>query len=135
MNVVLSKHFVVRKELRSIPDGMAETIFTQANEHYKDTRTNYFIAVKRMKFQGAERDMALTYSITEDKIELVTLHPLKDGQRENRVRSRRCNGSGARHLTCQLIAWPPAQPGVILWGGYCAISSIGVLPGYKTIPL
>ncbi|SHJ85845.1 hypothetical protein SAMN02745219_03505 [Desulfofundulus thermosubterraneus DSM 16057] len=89
MNVVYSKHFAIRKELRGIPDGMAETIFTQADEHYKDTQTDYFIAVKHMEFQGAERDMALTYSMSEGKIVLVTLHPLKDGQRENRVRSRR----------------------------------------------
>ncbi|NHM26444.1 hypothetical protein G7K71_05455 [Desulfofundulus sp. TPOSR] len=89
LNVVYSKHFAIRKELRGIPDGMAETIFTQADEHYKDTQTDYFIAVKHMEFQGAERDMALTYSMSEGKIVLVTLHPLKDGQRENRVRSRR----------------------------------------------
>jgi hypothetical protein len=27
--------------------------------------------------------------MSEDKIVLITLHPLKDGQRENKVRSRR----------------------------------------------
>jgi hypothetical protein len=25
------------------------------DEHYKDTQTNYFIAVKHMEFQGAKR--------------------------------------------------------------------------------
>ena len=60
MDVIYSKHFVVRKKLRGIPDGMAEIIFTLANELYKDTQTNYFIAVKRMEFQGAER-AALTH--------------------------------------------------------------------------
>jgi len=89
LNVVSSKHFAARKELRSINDGMAETIITQANEHYSDTQTNYFVAVKRMEFQGKVRDMSLTYSISEGKIVLITLHPLKDGQRENRVRSGR----------------------------------------------
>ncbi len=89
MDVVYSKHFVIRKELRDIPDGMAEAVFTPPNEFYRDVRTDYLIAVKRLKFQGAERDMALTCTIYEGKILLITLHPLKDGQIKNRVRSGR----------------------------------------------
>ncbi|MGQ9558523.1 MAG: hypothetical protein ACUVTU_11285 [Desulfurispora sp.] len=89
MEVVHSRHFSLRKELRHIPDGLAEMILNNADSYYIDVMTEYHIAVKRLEFNGAIRDMALTYSISEDKIILVTLHPLKEGQKENRVRSGR----------------------------------------------
>ncbi|MFZ5591751.1 MAG: hypothetical protein ACOY81_08110 [Bacillota bacterium] len=87
--VVYSRHFTARKELRDIPDGLAELVLKNADSYYIDVMTDYRIAVKRVEFNGAERDMALTYSISEDKIILITLHPLKEGQRENRVQSGR----------------------------------------------
>lgn len=89
MEVVYSRHFALRKELRHIPDGLAETILKNADSYCIDVTTGYHIAVKRVEFNGAIRDMALTYSITDGKIVLITLHPLKEGQRENRVQSGR----------------------------------------------
>lgn len=89
MHLIYSRHFTARKELRDIPDGMAEIILEKADGYYIDVVTNYLVAVKRIEYNGTERDMALTYSISEDKIILITLHPLKEGQKENRVRSGR----------------------------------------------
>lgn len=89
MFITYSKHFLKRKGLRGIPDGLAELIYYQADGHYRDVQTGTYVAVKRVSFQGKKRDMALTYSLTGDKIVLVTLHPLKPGQKANRIKSGR----------------------------------------------
>lgn len=89
MKIIYSKHFLERKNLRGIPDGLAETVYWEADGCYKDLQTGTFIAVKRLNFQGKVRDVALTYTRAGDKVILVTLHPLKEGQKENRVKSGR----------------------------------------------
>lgn len=89
MEIIYSKHFLNRKKLREIPNGLAETILNRADEHYKDTQTGYSVAVKSANFQGKTRELALTYEKSENKITIVTLHPLKKGQKENRIKTRR----------------------------------------------
>ncbi len=89
MEIINSKHFLNRKKFREIPNGLAETILNHADEHYKDTQTGYSIAVKSTYFQGKIRELALTYEKTENKITIVTLHPLKKGQKENRIKTKR----------------------------------------------
>jgi hypothetical protein len=38
---------------------------------------------------GKERDVMIAYVYEEDFVKLLTIHPLKEGQKENRVRSGR----------------------------------------------
>ncbi|MGB9904844.1 MAG: hypothetical protein ACPLQO_09300 [Desulfotomaculales bacterium] len=89
LEIIYSKHFLNRKKLREISNGLAETILNHADEHYKDTQTGYFVAVKSANFQGKTRELALTYEKSENKITIITLHPLKKGQKENRIKTRR----------------------------------------------
>ena len=89
MKIRASPHFQQRINLREIPEGLGETILRNADGHYQNGVTGYLIAVRRVSFQGKDRDMALTYEHGDDEITLVTLHPLKDGQKDNRIASRR----------------------------------------------
>jgi len=89
LEITYSKHLLERKKLRKIPNGLPETIFNQADGHYKDTQTGYSIAVKSTSFQKKTRELALTYEKVENKIILITLHPLKKGQKENRIKTKR----------------------------------------------
>lgn len=89
MDIIYSKHFLDRKKLRKIPDGIAEKVITEAIERYKDTETGYLVAVKQLHFQGKNRELALTYTKMQDKIIMITFHPLKKGQKENRIQTGR----------------------------------------------
>ncbi len=89
MKIRFSRHYAERQKLRSIPDDLAETILIKADGHFRNGVTGWLIAVKRLVFQGKERDMALTYTRMGDEVILITLHPLKEGQKERRVDSRR----------------------------------------------
>jgi hypothetical protein len=75
--------------LREIPNGLAETILRDADGYYRNGITGWSIAVKRIEFQAKERDMALTYTVEGDEIVLITLHPLKEGQKQRRIESER----------------------------------------------
>ena len=75
--------------LRAIPEGLPETIYQEADSHFFDTQTGSIVAVKRLLFQGRERDMALSYTGSGEDVLLVTLHPLREGQLERRIQSGR----------------------------------------------
>ena len=89
MAIRYSEHLMLRMALRGIESELPEMVFNQADKHYVDTQTGNFVAIKRMIFQGKERDIALSYNKLAGDILLITLHPLQDGQRERRIRSGR----------------------------------------------
>lgn len=83
------RHFVDQRAVREFPDGFAETMFRNADNHYYDRLTERFVAVKRTHFKGRERDIALVYEIEDDSIVFVTITLLKERQQQNRVLSGR----------------------------------------------
>lgn len=89
MSVRLSRHLKERMILRDIPDELPETVYWKADNHYTDIQTGTMIAVKRVMFRNMEREMALSYTKSKEDVLLITLHPLKQGQRERRVQSGR----------------------------------------------
>ena len=89
LKITFSRHFIERNTLRGIGKDVAEKIFSEADGHYLDSQTNTFVAVKRMVFKGKERDVGLVYRKAQDEIVFITIHPLKDGQKKNRINSGR----------------------------------------------
>lgn len=89
MKVRLAQHFAERQRLRDFPEGLAETILRDADGHYRNGMSGWNIAVKRIAFQGKERDVALTYTVDRNEIVLITIHPLKEGQKDQRIESGR----------------------------------------------
>lgn len=91
MNFIYSKHFLERNALRNINDGTAEILFREADGHYTDMQTNTSIAVKRMELHQKIRDVSLSYIVKGDDVLFITIHPLKEGQKQNRINSGRWN--------------------------------------------
>jgi hypothetical protein len=89
MKIRLSQHFAERQRLRDISVGLAETILREADGHYHNGISGWNVAVKRIVFQGKDRDIALTYTVDRNEIILITVHPLKEGQKDQRIKSGR----------------------------------------------
>jgi hypothetical protein len=54
-----------------------------------DQETKHFIATMEIELYNKRREVMVAYIIEGDIVKLLTIHPLKDGQKENRVKSGR----------------------------------------------
>jgi len=84
-----SNHLRFRLGVRNIPYDIPKDIYNYSVEHYYDTITGYYIAVGAHKYKKKIREMAVIYKEYDDILEIITIHPLKRGQKENRIRRGR----------------------------------------------
>ena len=89
MQITYSKHLQQRLLLRKIDYDLPKRILDQSNERYRDEETGYFVATMKVELYNKIRDVMIAYVIKEDFVKLLTIHPLKEGQKENRVKSGR----------------------------------------------
>jgi hypothetical protein len=89
MKVEYSKHIKNRMKLRRMEYDLPKRIFEEAEERYFDEETGYFIAVIRVVLYEKKREVMVAYSIEDDYATLLTIHPLKKGQKENRIKTGR----------------------------------------------
>lgn len=68
---------------------LPRTVFEQASERYFDNETRYCIAVSRAILYNKVRDVMVAYDIVGEDVTLLTIYPLKKGQKENRIESGR----------------------------------------------
>ncbi|MBU4320400.1 MAG: hypothetical protein L6246_09485 [Thermodesulfovibrionales bacterium] len=54
-----------------------------------DTLTGHSIAVAKVVIHDKERDVMVAYKHEEVDVRLLTIHPLKEGQKDNRVKTGR----------------------------------------------
>lgn len=87
--IVYASHLLLRLKLREIPYLLPKKIYQTSNEHYFDKETLKKVAVKEVKFKGKLREMAVIYEETNDQINLITIHPLKNYQKIQRIKSGR----------------------------------------------
>jgi hypothetical protein len=92
MEIKYTEHLELRLELRGFPYDLPKDICEGAEEYYYDTSTSNYVALKRLTYAGKRRTMAVTYSRHEDVVEIITIHPIKEGQKEKRIRSGRWVG-------------------------------------------
>ena len=83
MQIKYSKHMETRIVLRKIDYGLPEKIYKNAKERFIDKEAGHTIAVTKTAIYGKERDLEDT------DVTLLTIHPLKEGQKEKRIRSGR----------------------------------------------
>ena len=88
-SVIYSSHLLFRLSFRGIPRTLPKRIFETSKERYFDTETLKFIAVKILKYKGKVREMALIYEEDNEKVVLISIHPLKILQKSNRIKSGR----------------------------------------------
>ena len=89
MEIRYAKHLQTRLELRHIDAGLPGYIFEKADERFKDRVTGHFIAVKTILIYDVQREVMVAYEEKDEIIILLTIHPLKKGQKYNRVSTGR----------------------------------------------
>jgi hypothetical protein len=89
MKVEYSGHIETRLRLRDIDHELPKQIFEEAAERYLDTETGHVVAVMSRQLYDRIREVMVAYVIEGDRVTLLTIHPLKDGQKGNRIRSGR----------------------------------------------
>lgn len=80
-----AKHLRNRLSIRDIDYDLTKIIFQNAEERYFDNETGYLIAVMEKDLYGKIRELMVAYEERKDKITLLTIHPLKLGQKNNRI--------------------------------------------------
>ncbi len=89
MAIEYSKHLLNRLFLRSIEYDLPRIIFEQATEYYDDVETGHKIAIKKVDLYQKSREVMVAYVIEGESSKLLTIHPLKEGQKKNRIDSGR----------------------------------------------
>ncbi len=89
MRIVYSEHLKRRLAIRLIPIELPEIIFNEYDEKYFDYETGNFVLIKKVEFLQKPRDMMIVYEEEHDKVEIITIHPLKKFQKENRIKTGR----------------------------------------------
>ena len=89
MKIKYSEHLKRRLAIRRIPEELPKIIFNDYDEKYFDCETENFVLVKKVKFLKRTRDMMIVYEEVAGKVEIITIHPLKIFQKENRIKTGR----------------------------------------------
>jgi hypothetical protein len=89
MKVEYSNHIEARLRLRGIARELPKQIFEEATEHYLDSETGHVVAVMSKRLYDRNREVMVAYVIDKDCAILLTIHPLKVGQKDSRIRSGR----------------------------------------------
>jgi len=89
MRIKYSQHIENRLRLRRIEYDLPRRIFEQSEERYFDIETGSLIAVMMVDLYNKNREVMVAYVMEEDCTRLLTIHPLKEGQKENRVNTGR----------------------------------------------
>ena len=89
MQIKYSQHIKKRLLLRKIEYDLPERIFKQSEERYFDKETGHLIATMKDELYNKIREIMVAYIIEGDNAKLLTIHPLKEGQKENRIQSGR----------------------------------------------
>ncbi len=87
MEIRYSKHIETRITLRRIDYNEPKRIYENADERFIDAETGHMIAVAKGILSGKKRDLMVAYKLEDMDVKLLTIHPLKERQKENRVKS------------------------------------------------
>ena len=84
-----SKHLETRLALRSISVELPANIYRDAAQRFSDKQTGYMVAVKQVQIYGHQREIMIAYEERDKAVVIITVHPLKKGQKENRIATGR----------------------------------------------
>lgn len=89
MKIKYSEHLKNRLKLRKIDYNLPGSIVEQSTERYFDEETKYYVAISEVDLYNKKRNVMVAFDYEDDIIKLLTIHPLKEGQKENRVKNGR----------------------------------------------
>jgi len=82
-------HLQTRLHLRYIPSDLPRYIYVHATERYYDHQEERMIAIADVKHRGKTRPMCIAYDEFDDHVEVVTIHPIRRSQIDNRRQTGR----------------------------------------------
>ena len=89
MKIVYIDHLIERIELRGIPYDLPKEVYQSREEVFFDTQTNHFAALSKKEYFGKLRTIVIPFDKFSDRIELVTIHPIEEKDKMQRIRSGR----------------------------------------------
>ena len=87
--IVYADHLRLRLALREIPERLPRRLYLRAKEQFFDTNTQHRVAVARARYAGKLREMAVSFDDDGRTVTLITIHPLKEQQKANRINTQR----------------------------------------------
>lgn len=89
MKLILTDHLKERLISRDISETIVDEIFEKSEEFYWDSLRNRHVMVSKVTYKGKLRKMLAAYDKIGDRTEVVTTHPITDGEIKNRLISGR----------------------------------------------
>ena len=89
LKIHYAKHLKNRLALRNIEYDLPKIVYQNAEERYFDNETGHLIAVMETDLYGKPRELMVAYEKKKDIITLLTIHPLKSEQKNNRIKRDR----------------------------------------------
>lgn len=89
MKIVYRPHLRRRIKERGFPTNYPKKIYKVAKLRFRDSQTGHLIAVAEMEYAGKLRKLAISYDIIEEQVEIITIHPILEGDVKKRVKSGR----------------------------------------------
>ncbi len=87
MDVYYTRHLKLRLSLRKIPKEYPNEVYHNPERKFYDNTEEKYIAIKKLYYNGKTRNMMIAYEKKQDKIEIVTIHPIS----EEKINSRKAN--------------------------------------------
>lgn len=89
MQIIYSRHIENRLRLRQIEYNLPKRIIEEAKENYYDNETGHRISTMKTEINNKIKEVMVAYTVEGQRLKLLTIHPLKKGQKENRIKSGR----------------------------------------------
>jgi hypothetical protein len=87
--IIYADHLHLRLTLRQIPKQLPRRLYLRAKEQFFDTNTRHRVAVARARYAEKMREMAVSFEDDGETVTLITIHPLKEQQKKNRINAKR----------------------------------------------
>lgn len=84
-----SPHIKRRLKIRNIAYNLPSEIYRSPTERYFDKAVRREIAIKNVKYKEKLREMMIVYEEHKEYVVIVTIHPLKKNQKDNRIQMGR----------------------------------------------
>lgn len=78
--VVYTQHLELRLRVRGIPRDFPRRMLEKPDQTFVDRVEGNLIAVRRLDYNGKERNMMIAYKQKANSIAIITIHPIRDEQ-------------------------------------------------------
>ena len=85
MEIIYTNHLKLRLKVREIPEDYPKLIYKNPEKKFFDNVEEAYISIKKLKYNNKLRNMMIAYEIKDEKIEIITIHPISDEKIKNRI--------------------------------------------------